>query len=313
VLSLIARRLVWALPLLLVVSALSFVLVSLVPGDPARAILGPDASQAQYLLLRRQLGLDQPLYLQYYDWLRGVVHGNLGISLFTGEPVTTILNQRLGVSLTLIAAALLVAAVAGVALGTLSAVRGGRLGRAVDAVAMLGLAVPSFWLALLLIAVFAVGVPLFPATGWVPFSTSPAGWLHALVLPVATLAFSALTIIVVQTRDAMLDVLSRDFIQVLRANGFPARSILLRHALRNAAIPVVTVLGIIFIGLLTATVLVETVFALPGLGSQAVEAATQHDLPVIQGEVLYFTVIVVLVNLLTDVAYGLLDPRVRVR
>lgn len=311
-LSLIARRLAWALPLLLAVSAVSFVLVSLVPGDPARAILGPNASQAQYLLLRRQLGLDQPLYLQYYDWLRAVVHGNLGTSLFTGEPVTTILNQRLWVSLTLIAAALLVATVAGVALGTVSAVRGGRLGRAVDAVAMLGLAVPSFWLALLLIAVFAVAIPLFPATGWVPFSASPGGWLHALVLPVATLAFSALTVIVVQTRDAMLDVLSRDFVHVLRANGFPARSILLRHALRNAAIPVVTVLGIIVIGLLTATVLVETIFALPGLGSQAVEAATQHDLPVIQGEVLYFTAIVVLVNLLTDIAYGLLDPRVRV-
>jgi peptide/nickel transport system permease protein len=313
VLSLITRRLAWALPLLLVVSAVSFVLISLVPGDPARAILGPNASQAQYLLLHRQLGLDQPLYLQYYDWLRNAVHGDLGISLFTGEPVTTILNQRLWVSLTLIVAALLVAGVAGVALGTVSAVRGGRLGRAVDAVAMLGLAVPSFWLALLLIAVFAVAVPLFPATGWVPFSASPSGWLHALVLPVATLAFSALTIIVVQTRDAMLDVLSRDFIQVLRANGFPPRSILLRHALRNAAIPVVTVLGIIFIGLLTATVLVETVFALPGLGSQAVEAATQHDVPVLQGEVLYFTAIVVVVNLLTDVAYGLLDPRVRVR
>jgi len=312
VLTLVARRLAWALPLLLIASALSFVLVSLVPGDPARALLGPNATQAQYLQLHRQLGLDRPLYLQYLSWLRGAVRGDLGTSLFTAEPVSSILNQRLWVSLTLIAGSLLVAAVAGVALGTLSAVRRGWLGRTVDAVAMLGLAIPSFWLALLLIAVFAVAVRLFPATGWVPFATSPGGWLHSLVLPVATIAFSALTVIVVQTRDAMLDVLSSDYIHVLRANGFPARSIVLRHALRNAAIPVVTLLGIIFIGLLTATVLVETVFALPGLGSAAVQAATQHDLPVIQGEVLYFTIIVVIVNLLTDIAYRLLDPRVRV-
>ena len=311
-LTLVARRLAWALPLLLIASALSFVLVSLVPGDPARALLGPNATQAQYLQLHRQLGLDRPLYLQYLSWLRGAVRGDLGTSLFTAEPVSSILNQRLWVSLTLIAGSLFVAAVAGIALGALSAVRRGWLGRTVDAVAMLGLAIPSFWLALLLIAVFAVAIRLFPATGWVPFAASPGGWLHSLVLPVATIAFSALTVIVVQTRDAMLDVLSSDYIHVLRANGFPARSIVLRHALRNAAIPVVTLLGIIFIGLLTATVLVETVFALPGLGSAAVQAATQHDLPVIQGEVLYFTIIVVIVNLLTDIAYRLLDPRVRV-
>jgi peptide/nickel transport system permease protein len=311
-LILITRRVAWALPLLLLASAISFILISLVPGDPARALLGPDATQAEYLHLHSVLGLNRPIYLQYLDWLRGALRGNLGTSLFTGQPVSSMLNQRLGVSLTLIIGSLIVAAIIGITLGAVSAVQGGWVGRAVDAVAMLGLAIPSFWLALLLIAVFAIAIPLFPATGWVPFTASPGGWLHALVLPIATVSFGALTVIVAQTRDALLDVLSSDYIHALRANGFPARSIMLRHALRNAAIPVVTLIGIIFIGLLTATVLVETVFALPGLGSEAVQAATQHDLPVIQGEVLYFTVIVVIVNLLTDIAYSLLDPRVRV-
>jgi peptide/nickel transport system permease protein len=170
---------------------------------------------------------------------------------------------------------------------------------------------PSFWLGLLLVAALAVRVQLFPATGYTPLGTSPGQWLRGLVLPVVTLAFGAVAIVAKQTRDSMLEVLSRDFIRTLRANGVSERSIIFTHALKNASIPVVTVLGLIFVSLLSGTVLVESVFAIPGLGSLTVQATTGHDVPLIQGAVVYFTVIVVMVNLLVDLSYGWLNPKAR--
>jgi peptide/nickel transport system permease protein len=313
VIRLVVYRILWSIPLLWVVSALTFVLVSLVPGNAAQAIAGSDASAAQVAALSRQLGLDQPLWTQYWHWLARAVRGDLGTSLVTGQSVTQVLSSRLTVSLTLIIGGTLVAAVVGLALGTWAATRGGALGRLVEAAAVLGLAVPNFWLGLVLIELFAVTVRIFPATGFVPFSQDPGQWALSLVLPVVAIAAVGMTMIAVQTRDSMLEVLRRDFIRVLEANGIPRRSVIGRHALRNAAIPVVTVIGITFVGLLGASVLVESVFALPGLGSGLTTAAAQHDIPVIQGAVLYFTLVVVIVNLLVDVAYGLLNPRVRVR
>jgi peptide/nickel transport system permease protein len=313
VIRLVGYRILWSIPLLWVVSALTFVLVSLVPGNAAQAIAGSDASAAQVAALSRQLGLNQPLWTQYWHWLARAVRGDLGTSLITGQSVTQVLNSRLTVSLTLIIGGTLVAAVTGLALGTWAATRGGALGRLVEAAAVLGLAVPNFWLGLVLIELFAVQVRIFPATGFVPFSQDPGQWALSLVLPVLAIAAVGMTMIAVQTRDSMLEVLRRDFIRVLEANGISRRSVIGRHALRNAAIPVVTVIGITFVGLLGASVLVESVFALPGLGSGLTTAAAQHDLPVIQGAVLYFTLVVVIVNLLVDVAYGLLNPRVRVR
>lgn len=310
---LVAYRVLWSVPLLWLVSALTFVLVSIVPGNAAQAIAGSDASAAQVAALTRQLGLNQPLWTQYWHWLARAVRGDLGTSLVTGQSVTGVLDSRLTVSLTLIIGGTLVAAVAGIGLGTWAATRGGALGRLTEAAAVLGLAVPNFWLGLVLIELLAVEVRIFPATGFVPFSQDPGQWAVSLVLPVVSIAAVGMTMIAVQTRDSMLEVLRRDFIRVLEANGIPRRSVIFRHALRNAAIPVVTVIGITFVGLLGASVLVESVFALPGLGSGLTTAAAQHDIPVIQGAVLYFTLVVVVVNLLVDVAYGLLNPRVRVR
>ncbi|WTW99740.1 ABC transporter permease [Streptomycetaceae bacterium NBC_01309] len=311
ILRLVLRRLVSSVPLLFAVSALTFALVSLVPGDPARTIVGQHATEQQYAEVRDQLGLDRPLPAQYWNWLKGVFQGDLGTSLFSGEPVTTLLNNRLPVSLSLIVAATVVSGILGVALGLLSARRGGPLVKAVDALSLLGLAVPAFWLALVLIALFAVELGWFPATGYVPLGEDPYEWGRSLVLPVLSLALSAVSIIAKQTRDSVLDASTRDFTRVLAANGFSPRSILYRHILRNAALPVVTVLGVVLVSLLAGTVFVETVFAMPGLGGLTQQATVQHDIPVIQGAVLYITGLVVAVNLLVDLAYERLDPRVR--
>jgi peptide/nickel transport system permease protein len=311
VIRLIASRVLWSVPLLWAVSTLSFVLVWLVPGNAAQAILGADASAAQMSALSTQLGLGQPLWVQYWHWLGQAAHGSLGASLVTGQAVSSVLASRMVVSLTLIIGGTLVASVLGVLFGVQAATRGGMLGRLVEAGAVFGLAVPNFWLGLVLIELFAVRVRLFPATGFVPFGQDPGQWALSLVLPVLAIAAVGVTSIAAQTRTSMLEVLRRDFVRVLEANGIRRASVVYRHALRNAAIPVVTVIGVTFVSLLGASVLIESVFALPGLGSGLTTAASQHDIPVIQGAVLYFTVVAVTVNLLVDVAYGLLDPRVR--
>jgi peptide/nickel transport system permease protein len=208
--------------------------------------------------------------------------------------------------------ATVVSAVVGVAFGVAGALRPGAVDRVVDGVALLGLSVPSFFLGFVLVEWFAVSLRFFPASGYVSFDVSPAGWLESLVLPVVTLSAGGVAVIAKQTRDAMRDVLDRPFIRMLRATGIPRRSIIFKHALRSAAIPVVTIIGLVFVAVLGGSVVVESVFALPGLGSLAVQATTESDLPLIQGIAVYFTVIVIVVNLIVDLAYGFLDPRVRV-
>ena len=310
----VAQWLVSSLVMLLAITALTFVLASMAPGDAARAILSSQSGSytaQQYQQMRHALGIDQPLLAQYWHWLDGVAHGNLGTDLFSGQPVAQELNARLAPSLSLILGTVLVAGVTGVSLGIISALRGGVPGRTVDAISLLGLAIPSFWLALALVEFLAVQIRLFPATGYTPLNASPAGWLRGITLPVITLSAGAVAFIAKQTRDSMAEVMSREFIVMLRARGLSRRSVVLRHALRNAAIPVVTVLGLLLVGLLGGTVLIEDVFAIPGLGQQAVTAAGSHDLPVIVGVAFYFTVIVVIANLLVDLSYRVLNPRVR--
>jgi peptide/nickel transport system permease protein len=310
-LGIVLRRLLLALPLLFVVSALSFVLTSLAPGDPAHEILGVNATPEEYDNLRQTLGLNQPIYERYWHWLQQALHGNLGASVFSGESVTHAISGRLTTTLSLMFGALLVELLLGVTIGLISAIRGGIAGRLVDAFALAGLAVPSFWLGAILISLFAVKLRWFPATGYVPFAQSPTGWLQALTLPVIALALNGLAAIAKQTREAILDALNSEYIRMARANGISELSIIFRYALKHAGIRVVTILGLLAVGLLSGTVLVESVFALPGVGGLLVDASIKHDLPVVQGIVVYFTVIVVLINLLIDLSYGWLDPRVR--
>ncbi|MFI0404317.1 ABC transporter permease [Actinomadura sp. 3N508] len=309
VLRMIGGRLLWSVPLLLVLSALTFTLSWLTPGDAARTILGTNTDPAAYRQVREQLGLDRPLTEQYWSWLARAVRGDLGNSLFTGEPVASALNARLGVSLCLLVGAALVIAVAGVAVGMAGALFGGIVGRLLDGASVIGMSVPQPWFGLVLVVVFAVNLGLFPVTGYVPFVQSPGDWARSLVLPAVCLAVGGIAMIAKQVRGALVDVLGRPYIRALRANGLPARSIIFRHAAKNAALPVVNVFGVVLIGMLGGSIVVEQLFALPGLGPLAVSATAQHDLPVLQGVVLYFTVLVVVVNLLTDLVSGRLMPR----
>ena len=308
------RWLVSSLVLLFVITVLTFLLASMAPGDAAKAILSSQSGSytvQQYQQMRHALGIDQPPPVQYWHWLDGVLHGSLGTDLFSGQPVTQELNARLGPSLSIIIGTVIVSGLVGVSLGIVSALRGGTLGRLVDVVSLAGLAVPNFWLALVLAELLAVRVQVFPATGYAPLSADPGPWLRSIALPVLTLSAGGVAFVAKQTRDSLSEVMSRDFIVMLRARGLSQRSVVLRHALRNAAIPVVTVLGLLLVGLLGGTVLIENVFSIPGLGQEAVTAAGSHDLPVIEGVAFYFAVVVVIANLLVDVSYRLLSPRMR--
>jgi peptide/nickel transport system permease protein len=308
------RWLVSSLVLLFVITALTFVLALMAPGDAAKAILSSQSGSyttQQYQQMRHALGIDQPLPVQYWHWLDGVLHGSLGADLFSGQPVTLELNARLGPSLSIIAGTVILSGLVGVSLGIVSALRGGALGRLVDVVSLAGLAFPNFWLALVLLELLAVKVQVFPATGYAPLSAGPGPWLSSIALPVLALSAGGVAFVAKQTRDSLSEVMSRDFVVMLRARGLSRRSVVLRHALRNAAIPVVTVLGLLLVSLLGGTVLIENVFSIPGLGQEAVTAAGSHDLPVIEGVAFYFTVVVVIVNLLVDVSYRLLNPRMR--
>jgi len=300
-----------SVPLVLVVTLLTFLLNSLAPGDLAATILGADGTREQYLALRTELGLDKPLLLQYLGWLGHAVRGDLGVSFFTKESVTGLLNARLGVSVAIMVGVLVVCLSVGLLLGVASALRGGWVGRAIDTLSLLGLIFPSFWLGLVLISVFAVTLRWLPATGYTMFSESPLDWLLSLVLPVVSVSMYSITSIAKQTRDAMNDVMGRDFIRALRACGLPERRVIWQHALRNAALPVVTVLGLVMIAAISGTVFVERVFVLPGLGSLAVSAATNKDILLLQGVTLYFTLMTIAINLLVDLSYGWLNPKVR--
>ncbi len=310
--KMVMRRVGSSIPALVAVSLLTFVLERLAPGDPAVTILGPSGTPEQYQALRDQLGLNDPVWQQYLHWLSKAARGDLGVSLFSGEPVSSIINQRLGITLSLVTGAIIVTAVLGVTLGVVGAIRGGRLGRVLDLLSLTTFAIPNFWLGMLLVAGFAVALPLFPATGYTSGTDSIPGWLGSLALPVTALALSGTAAVAQQTQGAMRDVLQSEFVRNLRLNGIAERSIIWKHGLKNAAIPVVTVLGVYFIALLSGTVVVETVFAMPGLGGLALQATTDHDIPMIQGIAVYLTMLVVVVNLLLDVAYGWLNPKARI-
>ncbi len=312
-LQMILRRLGMSVPLLFVVTFLAFFLNSLAPGDLARTMMQGEGTEEQYQALRVDLGLDQPVIVRYGRWLGQALQGDLGMSFFTKEPVTELLNGRIGVTLSLMVGVAIVCVSVGLLLGVFSALRGGWVGRSIDTISLMGLIFPSFWVALVFIAIFAVGLRWLPATGYTPFWQDPKLWLLSLVLPVFSVALHSITTVAKQTRDSMSDVMGRDFIRSLRACGIPERSIIWKHGLRNAALPVVTVLGLVMVSALSGTVFVERVFVLPGLGSLAVSAALTNDIALLQGATLYFTLLTIAINLLVDLSYGWLNPKVRVQ
>jgi peptide/nickel transport system permease protein len=307
----VIRRLLMSIVLIFVSTLTIFVLMSLVPGDAAQTILGENATPQAVEYLRQQLGLDQPLWVQYANWVVGLFRGDLGTSIYSGEPVTKLVWARMGVTFSLMVGSTVAIAVLGIVVGLASALREGWVGRSIDAISLVGFALPSFWIAIVLVAVFAVGLRLFPATGYVPPAAGLGPWLNSLVLPVAALSLSGITVIAKQMRDSARKELERDYVRVLRSTGVSETRIVLLHVLRNASIPTTTLIGLMAVGALSGAVFIENVFVLPGLGSLVTSAATRQDLPVILGVGVAFTAIVILINLVVDVAYVSLNPKVR--
>jgi peptide/nickel transport system permease protein len=310
-LSLLLRRVISAIALIVVVSFVSFLLTWLTPGDPARAILGVTASADQVAQKRAELGLDQNVFEAYGQWFVHALTGNLGESWFTGQPVGASIATRLPVTLTVTLLAVLVAGVLGIALGIVAAARRGAVDRAIQPFAVLGFAIPNFIVAIVLLTIFAIELRALPATGWVDFGTDPGGWLRSVILPVAALAIGATAAVAQQMRNAAIETLGQDYIRSLRGRGLSTGSIYLKHVLRNSAPVALTVLSLQFIGLLSGAVVIEYMFALPGIGSLAAGAATQDDQPIVQGAVVTVVIAVVIINLVLDLAYAWLNPKVR--
>ena len=310
VVRVVVRRLYLAVPLLFVVSALSFLLSSLAPTNVLDVLL-PNGSPAQYVALAHRLGLDQPVYEQYWHWLVHALGGNLGTSYTTGQGVKALIVQRFPVTLSLVVPTVVVMFLVGVGAGVVSAVHGGAVGRLIDSLTLVGFALPAFWVGAVLVSFFAVKIHLLPAIGYVSLAQSPGDWARSMVLPVVALSLLPIAVMARQTREAMMDVLASEHVRMAWANGIPPRVIFFKLALKNASMRAVTVGGLQVIGLLTGTVFVEQVFSLPGLGSGLDTAASTGDLPVTQGIVVFFTVVIVAINLAVDLLYTVLDPRVR--
>lgn len=310
--KLILRRLIALVPMLLLVSLMVFALVLLIPGDPAITVAGDNATPEQIEETRERLGLNDPVMVQYGKWVSSAVRGDLGTSLFSNRSVTGAIVERFPVSLVLAMSAIFVAILIAVPAGLIAALRRGTwLDRVFTIGASFGVAIPNFWLGLVLVLVFSLWNPWFPAIGYVsPFSDPVAGLRH-LVLPAITLGTSAAAELTRQLRSALIDVLQQDYVRTAKAKGLRGRVVVGRHALKNAAVPAITVLGVQVSVLLGGSVIVENVFGIPGLGQLAINSVLAKDIPMIQGVVLSATLVVLLVNLLVDLSYGFLNPKVR--
>ena len=308
----VARRLALAVPMLLGMSVVVFLIVHLVPGDPARAILGLNATPELIARLRTQLGLDDSLVSQYFAWLGNVVTGDFGTDYTSNAPIVDLLGQRLPVTIELAVVALLIAVAIGVPLGVAAAVwRGQAPDTAAQGVSMAGISVPDFWLGIILILVFSLGFGVLPSSGWVPFGDDPVGNIEHVLLPALALGVGFGAVLIRVTRAAMLDVLAQDYIRFCRAKGVPESKVIFKHALRNAAIPITTVIGMQAGYLLGGAIVVEQVFSLPGVGRLVLDGVLQRNYPVVQGAVLVVAVMFIAVNLFADVLYTVLNPRLR--
>lgn len=309
----ILSRLASAVPVLLIVSVMVFLMIHLTPGDPAAIMLGPEATPDEVAGLRTQLGLDESLPVQYLNWIGGVLTGDLGESIFLRTGVGEAVLRQIQPTLWLAITAELIAVVIAIPAGIYAARRQGRGGDlAVISGAILGTSLPSFLLGLLLILVFSVGLGWFPSAGYTPPSAGLLPFLRTITLPALALAAMQAALIARMTRTSMIDTLHQNFTTVSRAKGLSGRSVTYKHALRNSALPILTVVAQSFGLLITGAIVIETVFNIPGIGQLTINAITRRDYPVIQGVVLTTASIYVAINLLVDILYGILDPRVRV-
>jgi peptide/nickel transport system permease protein len=310
--SYILKRLASTALVLFLVSILVFLLLRLAPGDPAAVIAGDNATPEQIARLRALLGLDDALPIQFVRWLGQVIQGNLGVSVYSNEPVLSLIGQRAEATLSITFTTLLIAVPLAVTMGVVAAHRAGTwVDRTLMLFAVAGFSLPAFVVGYLLVYVFAIQMQVMPVQGYVPIGDDIGLWAWHLVLPAVTLGLIYTALIARITRATMIEVLSEDFIRTARAKGLPMARILLRHALRNAGVPIVTVIGIGIALLIGGVVVTETVFNIPGIGRLVVDAIARRDYPIIQGVILVCSAIYVLLNLLTDLSYTLIDPRIR--
>ena len=308
----LVKRLLATIPVMGVVALFVFSLLYLSPGDPAAVIAGDIATEADIARIRAQLGLDQPYLVRFGGWLWALLHGDLGTSIFTNLPVSTLIGQRIEPTLALTVCTLIVAVGLAVPLGVLAAARaGGWVDRAVMAVSVIGFSVPVFVIAYGLILLFAVELQWLPVQGYRSLTEGVWPFLKHMILPSVALGIVYMALIARITRATMLDVLSQDYVRTATAKGLARNTVLTRHALKNAAVPIVTIIGIGVAALIGGVVVTETVFAIPGLGRLTVDAILRRDYPIIQGVTLLFSAVYVLVNLLVDLSYSLFDPRIR--
>lgn len=306
------RRIAALVPILFFAAMITFLLVYLTPGDPAVALAGEFATPERIAQLRETLGLNDPFIVQFWSWATGVLGGDLGTSLFNTTPVWTLITARLPVTISLTLLAMAISVLIGVPLGLFAGVRQNSLvDRVLTVFASLGIATPHFWIGAMLVLFLSLQLGWFPATGYVPLTEDPWEWFRHLLLPAIALGASTTAEVARQTRSGTIQVLSQDHIRTARAMGLHLSTIVGKHVVKNAAIPVVTVLGVQVAHLLGGAVVVEQVFALPGLGQLLITSVLQRDIPVIQGVVLLTAVIVVVVSLLVDLSYSYLNPKVR--
>ncbi len=306
----VLRRLLLTIPALFAMSVFVFLIIRLVPGDPVRTMLGFRATDENVAEIRSQLGLDRSLFHQYVSWIGGVLHGDLGTDFVSKAPLSELLGQRLPVTLELTLLAMGLAILVGVPLGVLAATGSAWIRRLTDGFVVAGVSIPDFWLGIMLVLLFSATLAVLPPSGYVPFTEDPVQNLKYMTLPVLTLAVAEAAYILRTTRGAMEGTMGQPFVTFLRAKGLSHRRIVYRHALKNAAIPVVTVIGIQFGVLLGGAIVIETLFALPGIGRLLVTAINQRNYPVVQAGVLVVASLFILVSLLTDLVVGWIDSRV---
>ena len=310
----ILRRLLGVIPVMLVVGVFVFSLLHLAPGDPAAIIAGDNATPDNIARIRASLGLDRPFHVQFLEWGGSVLRGDLGVSMFSGMPVTQLVAQRVEATVSLAATTMLVAVVLAITLGVLAAWRAGTwVDRAVMGLAVTGFSVPVFVVGYLLVYFLSMKLRWFPVQGYRPMADGLWDWARHLVLPSFALGLAYVALIARITRTSMLEVLSEDYMRTARAKGVATAPMLLRHALHNASVPIVTVVGIGVALLISGVVITESVFNIPGIGRLVVDAITRRDYPIIQGVMILFAGVYVLINLLVDISYCVLDPRIRYR
>ena len=307
----IARRFLQAIPVLLIASFVIFLMIHMIPGDPALALAGLDATPEQVNHIRQAMGLNRPLYEQYGAWFLNFIQGNMGKSLISKMPVAKLIGLALPATILLTFSVLVVSLLVGIPLGVLLASRN-KSALDVTATAFLGiiLAVPNFWLGILLILIFSVRLGIAPSSGYIPFLENPVQSIRFLILPMIALGSRLTAEIARFVKNSVLDTFKEDFVRTAKAKGLPLKKILYKHVLRNALVPIVAMVGTRFGRLLGGTVIVETVFAWPGLGRLMVHAVAARDYPLVQGSLLILVFMFILVNLVTDLLYGIIDPRI---